>query len=60
MPLAELIYGCVLGLAAIGGFVVEWRRGSHVEARLVALESQDLPDRVFAIEATIDRMRRAV
>ena len=60
MSPAEYIYGIVAGLSLVAGFVIEWRRGGDFNARLAALEQENLPARVAQIEATQDRMRRAV
>ena len=60
LSLYELVYAVVTGLALVAGFVIEWRRGGNFEGRLAALEQQNLGARVEAIEATHDRMRRAV
>ena len=60
MTSLELIYGLVLGLAAIGGFIIEWRRGSDFGSRIAALEAQDLPLRVATVEAVLERVRRSV
>ena len=75
MSLFDLIYALVTGLALIAGFVIEWRRGGNFDGRLTALEQQDLNvrlglleavhdhnllSRLAALEATQERMRRAV
>lgn len=60
MSPAEYIYGIVAGLALVIGSIIEWRRGGDFGARLSALESEQLAERVGNLEAAQDRMRRAV
>lgn len=60
MSLFDLIYALVTGLALVAGFVIEWRRGGNFDGRLTALEQQDLGGRLAALEATQERMQRAV
>lgn len=60
MSLFDLIYALVTGLALVAGFVIEWRRGGNFDGRLTALEKQDLGGRLAALEATQERMRRAI
>lgn len=60
MTTAEIIYGIVTGLSLVAGFVMEWSRGGDFGARLSAIESQNLGERMASIEAIHDRMRRAV
>lgn len=58
MTTAEIIYGIVTGLSLVAGFVMEWRRGGDFNARLAAIEAENLGARVAAIEQARERMQR--